>query len=167
MPLAQGLSPVQGDGLQRYVVIPCSGSPPDLWFQSLAAPELNCTELNTPWLLRPSAHPLPALSKLPHAFGAGYLSHWFWSVSLQGLSSCMFQLVLESSSHHIQLLRSSVQLIPLLCSLNFSAFVLCEMNTLVCNYRQCWRFSPNEVPLKTPFLNQSLQRLWMIQSLAL
>lgn len=64
----------------------------------------------------------------PHMFGAGYLSHWVWSVSLQGSSSCMFQLVLESSFHHIQLLSSSVQLIPLISSLNFLTFALFELN---------------------------------------
>lgn len=36
----------------------------------------------------------------------------------------MFQLVLESSFHHIQLLSSSLQLIPLISSLNFSTFAL-------------------------------------------
>lgn len=155
MPLAHGLSPVQGDGLQRQVVISCSGSSPDLCFQSLAAPELN-----TPLLLRSSAHPLPALSKLLHVFGAGSLSHWFRSVSLQGLFSCMFQLVSESSS--ITLSSSGFQCSWLHSFVPLISQHLCEMNTLVCDYRQCWRFSPNEVPLKT--LNQSLQRLWMTQS---
>lgn len=122
------------------------------WFPSRApcsVPGCTWTELHStepPLLLRPSAHPLPALSKLLLVFGAGCLSHWFWSVFLQGLSSCMFQLVLESSS--ITFDSSGLQCSWLHSFVPLISQQLCEMNTLVCDYRQCWRFSPNEVSLK-------------------
>lgn len=74
--------------------------------------------------------PIPCLLSVnsPHGFGAGYLPHQSWSVSFQENTSCMFQLVLESSFQHVQLLSPSVQLIPLISSLNFSTFALFQMN---------------------------------------